>query len=110
MNNRQIANVILNSDRYHGGYLYGGTTVHLEVGGYWRTPHRFEQRVHDKNHDARPAQGLVAYNKRLLSALPTGSTVILRTRLCGYEGLVEFTKTGPCRWEKVDSWEDFFQE
>ena len=109
MNNRHIASLILNSDRYLDGYLFGGTTVYLEVGGYWRT-HRFEQRAHDKNHDTRPAQGLVAHNKRLLAALPTGSAVVLRTRLSGYEGSVEFTKTGPCRWERVDAWEDFFQE
>lgn len=105
LNNRALSNLIAASERYLGGYLFGGTTVALAG-----TAATFEQVVYGFGPVDEPTQADRARNKAILAQAPVGAEVVFQTRLSGYEAFAAYRKEGPCRWKLVEDWEEEFDE
>jgi uncharacterized protein involved in copper resistance len=106
MNNRKLATHIANSERYVGGYLYGGTQTSIIAQGW--APDQLQYPIHStRNYDKTPTQVMAAHNKRLLALVPVGSIVSQHTSTTNGQGWAEWIKTGPCKWVLTEEgWEE----
>jgi hypothetical protein len=108
-NNRKLATIIAHTTHYSGSYVYPGHSWSPEGFGFaFQTIHH-TGREYDSAQDL---QARVAWNKRLLEWMPTGSRVRFDYSLNNYREWGTWTKVRSGRWELTTHtvWEDWDQD
>lgn len=99
MNNRALSAVIAASERYLGGYLFGGTSVEIDAPGFCEE--QFRTTVYGYGSPFLPNKADLAFNKRVLAAAPVGSKVHFRSSFNHGHSYECWEKIGPCKWTRI---------
>ena len=99
-NNRKLASLISDAERYLGGYVYGGTTVEIEAPSFCRE--QFRTTVYGYGAPYIPNKADLAFNKRVLASAPCGSKIHFHSTFSRGRSYECWVKVGPCKWTRVE--------